>query len=58
MKQKVQGGFRTNFCGIPLLLYVSTTTLTSEKGSIAKVYTLHITPFIAVGFVRPSVKAA
>lgn len=49
--QKVKGEFDITFLGIPLL-FVSKTTLKSENGSVAELYSLHLTPFIAVGFVR------
>jgi len=53
-----KGLLKTKFTGVPLLLFVSKSEIYSEKpahnekpGGI--VYTLHITPFIAVGFVIP-----
>ncbi len=46
--QNLKGSFNITFHGIPILFF-SKSVLTSEKGSIATVYSLHITPLIALG---------
>lgn len=47
--QDIKGAFNITFRGIPLLFF-SKSVLTSEKGSVATVYSIHITPFLAFGF--------
>lgn len=47
--QNIVGTFNITFYGIPLL-FVSKSVLTSEKGSVATVYSIHVTPFLAFGF--------
>ncbi|MBI2064837.1 MAG: hypothetical protein HYT62_02145 [Candidatus Yanofskybacteria bacterium] len=46
--QSLKGNFNITFYGIPLL-FVSKSVLTSEKGSRATVYSVHITPLFAFG---------
>ena len=47
--QNIKGRFDITFYGIPLV-FVSKFVLTSEKGDVATVYSIHITPFFAFGF--------
>lgn len=49
--QKVRGEFDITFLGIPLL-FVSKTVLKSDNGAIAEMYSFHLTPWFAFGFVR------
>lgn len=48
--QEIDGKFSVKFHGTPIF-FVSKTSLTSEKGNTAIVYSIHITPFFAFGFV-------
>lgn len=64
--QKAEGELETKFYGIPVLLYISKSTIFNKKEfrkhyllnkkfrESGKVYALHITPFIAIGLVIPS----
>ncbi|MEX0877390.1 MAG: hypothetical protein WDZ40_00830 [Candidatus Spechtbacterales bacterium] len=47
MKQ-IKGGFDTKVFGTRFL-FVSKTTLISKKGNKVAVFSLHITPFLAIG---------
>lgn len=47
--QNIKGSFDITFRGISLLA-VSKSVLISEKGSIVTVYSIHLTPFFALGF--------
>lgn len=51
MKQLVNGNFNTNFFGLFPLVFLSKTVLTSEKGNKVNLWTLHLTPLIAIGLV-------
>ena len=54
--QKLSGTFNLSFWGI-ILFFVSKATLTQKEGtksvSAVDIYTLHITPFFAVGIPIP-----
>jgi len=49
-KQTCKGNLETTFIGFPLILAVSRSVITPGP---AAVWSLHITPFIAIGIVTP-----
>ena len=48
--QNINGKFAVTFRGF-ILLSFSKTELTSERGDVALVYAIHLTPLLAFGFV-------
>jgi hypothetical protein len=51
MTQNLKGNFDITFWG-NVILSVSKSVLTPEKGTTAIVYSLHLTPLFAIGFTR------